>query len=101
MADACLFIIGLEKSKYKSQTEDMLSHINVGTGTDITIREMAETMREVVGFEGELIFDTSKPDGAPRKLTDVSCLCRLGWKYKVDLKEGLTRTYNWYLENRL
>ena len=75
----------------------MLSHINVGTGKDVTIREMAKTMREVIGFKGELTFDTSKPDGTKRKLTDVSRLSGMGWKYSVDLKEGLEKTYGWYV----
>jgi GDP-L-fucose synthase len=76
----------------------MLSHINVGTGKDVTIREMAETMKQVVGFRGRLSFDTTKPDGAPRKLIDVSRLSNMGWKYRVNLKEGLATTYKWYLE---
>ncbi len=101
MADACLFVLGLERAKYDSITKAMLSHINVGTGTDITIREIAETMKEIVGFEGELIFDSSKPDGAPRKLIDVTRLSKMGWKYKVGLKDGLTKTYDWYLKNKL
>jgi GDP-L-fucose synthase len=62
---------------------------------------MAETMKEVVGLEGELIFDSSKPDGAPRKLIDVTRLSKMGWKYKVGLKDGLTKTYDWYLKNKL
>jgi GDP-L-fucose synthase len=101
MADACLFVLGLERAKYDSETKVMLSHINVGTGTDVTISEMAETMKEVVGLEGELIFDSSKPDGAPRKLIDVTRLSKMGWKYKVGLKDGLTKTYDWYLKNKL
>ena len=75
----------------------MLSHINVGTGVDVTIREMAETMKRVVGFEGELVFDTTKPDGAPRKLIDVTRLTSMGWRYRVDLEEGLQKTYDWFL----
>jgi len=75
----------------------MLSHINVGTGKDITIQEMAETMKEVVGFEGELTFDKTKPDGAPRKLIDVTRLLNIGWQYATDLRPGLERTYEWYL----
>ena len=77
----------------------MLSHINVGTGKDVTIREMAETMKQVVGFKGKLTFDTTKPDGAPRKLIDVTRLENMGWKYSLDLEDGLTKTYNWYLES--
>lgn len=67
----------------------MLSHINVGTGKDTTIREMAETMKQVVGYEGRLIFDATKSDGAPRKLIDVTRLDNMGWKYSIDLEEGL------------
>ena len=78
----------------------MLSHINVGTGKDITIRELAEILAEVIGFEGNIVYDPSKPDGAPRKLTDISRLSKMGWKYDIDLKEGLTKTYEWFLENK-
>ena len=77
----------------------MLSHINVGTGKDITIRELAEIMKEVVGFQGKLFFDTSKPDGTPRKLIDVSRLSNMGWSYKTNLKDGLDKTYEWFLTN--
>jgi GDP-L-fucose synthase len=75
----------------------MLSHINVGTGKDVTIRKMAETMRQVVGYKGKLTFDTTKPDGAPRKLIDVTRLENMGWRYTTDLEEGLEKTYDWYL----
>jgi len=98
MATASLFVLELDEEVYQINTKPMLSHINVGTGVDVTIREMAETMKEVVGFEGELIFDTSKPDGTPRKLIDVSRLSNMGWKYSIDLKDGLSKTYRWYLE---
>ncbi len=75
------------------------SHVNVGTGTDVTIRELAETVAEVVGFAGSFRYDASKPDGTPRKLLDVSRLASLGWRATVDLREGLRRTYEWYLEH--
>ena len=78
----------------------MCSHINVGTGVDVTIRELAETIKDVVGFEGELVFDTTKPDGTPRKLLDVSKLRGLGWQSKISLKEGLASTYDWFLANQ-
>jgi GDP-L-fucose synthase len=97
MAVASLFVLELDEQTYRANTQSMLSHINVGTGKDVTIREMAETMKEVVGYRGKLIFDTSKPDGAPRKLIDVSRLKNMGWEYSVDLKDGLTSTYEWYL----
>ena len=97
MAAASLFVLELDEKTYQNNTKPMLSHINVGTGKDVTIREMAKTMREVIGFKGKLIFDTSKPDGTKRKLTDVSRLSDMGWKYSVDLKDGLEKTYGWYL----
>ena len=96
MAQASLFVLELDKKKYQDNTQPMLSHINVGTGKDVAIRKVAETMSKVVGFKGALTFDTSKPDGAPRKLIDVSRLSNMGWNYSVNLKEGLDRTYEWY-----
>jgi len=99
MAEASLFVLELDGQTYKTNTQSMLSHINVGTGKDVTIREMAEAMKQVVGFKGELSFDTTKPDGAPRKLIDVSRLSNMGWNYNVDLKDGLSQTYKWYLKN--
>ena len=77
----------------------MLSHINVGTGVDCTIRELAETKQGVVGFQGKLVFDTSKPDGPPRKLMNVERLKSLGWQYSIDLETGLKKTYAWFLNN--
>jgi len=99
MAAASLFVLELDKQMYQANTKPMLSHINIGTGLDITIREMAETMKQVVGFKGRLIFDTAKPDGSPRKLIDVTRLSDLGWEYTTKLKEGLEKTYKWYLSN--
>ncbi|CAC9605844.1 GDP-L-fucose synthetase (EC 1.1.1.271) [uncultured Gammaproteobacteria bacterium] len=99
MAQASLFVLELDEQTYKDNTQPMLSHINVGTGKDITIREMAETMKQVVGYEGKLTFDATKPDGAPKKLIDVTRLENMGWQYNIDLKDGLTKTYNWYLES--
>ena len=97
MAEASLFVLELDEEIYKNNTKPMLSHINVGSGKDITIRELAEIMKEVVGFEGELFFDTAKPDGAPRKLIDTSLLTNLGWNYSTNLKEGLIKTYEWFI----
>jgi len=99
MAKASLFVLELDEETYKANTRSMLSHINLGTGKDVTIREMAETMKQVVGYKGKLTFDSTKPDGAPRKLINISLLSNIGWKYSVDLKDGLAKTYNWYLEN--
>ena len=97
MAQASLFVLELDEQIYKANTQPMLSHINVGTGKDVTIREMAETMKQVVGYEGKLTFDTTKLDGPPRKLIDVTRLEDMGWGYSVDLKDGLKKTYSWYL----
>jgi GDP-L-fucose synthase len=78
----------------------MLSHINVGTGVDCTIRELAEALARVTGFKGQLAFDASKPDGTPRKLMDVSRLKALGWQAKIQLEEGLRATYAWFVANQ-
>ena len=99
MAAASLFVLQLDSDIYQANSQEMLSHINVGTGEDCTIREMAEAVKKVVGFEGELLFDTSKPDGAPRKLLDVSRLTGMGWTYSISLEEGLKSTYQWFLDN--
>ena len=101
MVEASLFVLELDEQIYKTNTQPMLSHINVGTGKDTTIREMAETMKQVVGYEGKIIFDATKPDGAPRKLINITRLKKMGWEYSVDLEEGLKKTYAWYLEDRL
>jgi GDP-L-fucose synthase len=97
MADASLFVMGLDPASYGAETKPMLSHINVGSGTDVTIRELAETVARVTGFTGRLGFDASKPDGAPRKLMDVSRLARLGWKSSIGLEQGVRDTYQWFL----
>ncbi|GIA94035.1 GDP-L-fucose synthetase [Vibrio cholerae] len=100
MAAASVHVMELDSETYQANTAPLLSHINVGTGVDCTIREMAETMAKVVGFEGKVIFDTTKPDGTPRKLMDVSRLAALGWQYRVDLEAGLRLTYQWFLDNQ-
>ncbi|MGL4459334.1 MAG: GDP-L-fucose synthase [Plesiomonas shigelloides] len=100
MAAASVHVMELDNQTYQANTEPMLSHINVGTGVDCTIREMAETMAKVVGFNGQVVFDSTKPDGTPRKLMDVSRLAALGWSYKVSLEEGLWKTYQWFLANQ-
>ena len=97
MAQASLFVLELDEETYQANTKPMLSHINVGTGVDITIREMVETMKEIVGYTGKLAFDTTKSDGPPRKLIDVSRLSDMGWEYSIDLQLGLEKTYEWYL----
>jgi GDP-L-fucose synthase len=100
MAAASIHVLELDPGIYEANTQEMMSHINVGTGIDCTIRELAETLKEVVGFSGELEFDTTKPDGAPRKLLDITRLETLGYKAKTSLKNGLTSTYSWFLENQ-
>lgn len=97
MAAASLFVMNLDDATYASETDSMLSHINVGSGTDVTIRELAETVARVTGFTGQLGFDTSKPDGAPRKLMDVTRLARLGWQASIGLEAGVRQTYDWFL----
>tara|TARA_R110000787_G_scaffold42377_3_gene104186 strand:+ start:2963 stop:3937 length:975 start_codon:yes stop_codon:yes gene_type:complete len=99
MAAASVHVMELDEQSYKANTQSMLSHINVGTGIDCTIRELAETMARVTGFKGKLGFDASKPDGTMRKLMDVSRLASLGWKAQISLEEGLTQTYAWFREN--
>lgn len=90
MADACIFLM---------ENYDGEQHVNIGTGEEVSIRQLAETVKEVVGFEGELIFNTNMPDGTPRKLTTVDKLHALGWKHKVSLKDGIQLAYDWYLQN--
>ncbi len=100
MAAASIFVMELNTETIKANTEEMLSHINVGTGQDCTIREMAETVAKVTGYKGRVEFDTSKPDGTPRKLLDVSRLKSLGWQATITLEDGLQRTYEWFLKNQ-
>ena len=99
MAEASLFVMNLDREAYEANTQPMLSHINVGTGQDVSIRELAELLADVTGFKGRLSFDTSKPDGTPRKLMDVSRLSSMGWTASTDLKDGVEQTYEWYKAN--
>ena len=100
MASACLHVMNLPKEVYGEHVLPMSSHINVGTGKDCTIHELANTIARAVGYHGDILWDTSKPDGTPRKLLDVSLLKRLGWQYSVELNEGIERTYQWFLQNQ-
>ncbi len=93
-ADACLFLM------QKYDAKDVQPFINIGSGVDITIKELAYLIAEIVGFDGEILFDTSKPDGTPQKLLDVSRLEKLGWRYRISLEEGLRNTIKWFSENR-
>jgi len=99
MAAACVFIMNLDKEALDSVTRPMMSHINIGTGEDCTIGELAELVKQVVNFPGKLTFDADKPDGTPHKLLDVSKLHSLGWKHSISLEEGLRETYAWFLEH--
>ena len=97
MARASVFVMGLDNKTYQAHVEPMCSHINVGCGVDVTIAELSGLIKEVVGFEGEIVFDASKPDGSPRKLMDSSRLNGLGWQALVGLREGLGLAYESYL----
>ena len=100
MAAASVHVMNLDTETYREHTQPMLSHINVGTGEDCTIRELAETVKKVTEFPGKLTFDASKPDGTPRKLMDVSRLERLGWKASIKLEDGLRDAYHWFVEHQ-
>lgn len=99
MAEASLFVLDLDKDVYSAATGPMLSHINVGSGEDISIIDLARLIAEVTGFKGRIVTDTTKPDGAPRKLLEVSKLHSLGWTARTGLREGIEHTYHWFLEN--
>ena len=99
MAAASVYVMNLDKGLYDKHTEPMLSHINVGFGSDVTIKELAQTISEVIGYQGSIGFDPTKPDGTPRKLMDSGRLNSLGWQAQVNLKDGLTKAYQDYLAN--
>ncbi|TVT58095.1 MAG: GDP-L-fucose synthase [Sedimenticola thiotaurini] len=99
MAMACVYIMNIEKTVFDQHTKPMLSHINVGCGHDITIREVAEAIGNVVGYKGEIAFDRNMPDGTPRKLMDSSLINTLGWQAEIGLEEGLEMAYGDFLEN--
>jgi nucleoside-diphosphate-sugar epimerase len=100
MAQASLFVMDLDAKTYGANTEPMLSHINVGTGTDVSILELAQMVAQVTGYEGRIETDPSKPDGAPRKLMDVSRLADMGWRAAISLEEGIAGTYEWFLQHQ-
>lgn len=99
MAGASLFVLNLSKDIYDENTEPMLSHINVGTGTDVSILELAQLIAKITGYSGKISTDPSKPDGTMRKLMDVGRLGRMGWRARIELEQGLAETYRWYLAN--
>ena len=101
MADACVFIMNLDNDAFAaflSGSKGQTLLYNIGTGRDLTIKELAHLVKDVVGFQGELVFDTLKPDGTPQKLLDVTRLNKLGWEDKIGLHEGIEEVYQWYLE---
>ena len=100
MAAASIHVMELDREVWQEYTQPMLSHINVGTGVDCTIRELAQTNAQVVGYKGRVVFDASKPDGTPRKLLDVTRLHQLGWYHEIPLEAGLASTYQWFLVNQ-
>ncbi|GAB5521887.1 MAG: GDP-L-fucose synthase [Rhodothermales bacterium] len=100
MAAASIFVMDLDVETYQAHTDPRLSHINIGTGTDVTVRELAETIAEIVGYGGKLVFDATKPDGTPRKLIDVSRLSAMGWTASIGLRDGLRGTYQWFLDHQ-
>jgi nucleoside-diphosphate-sugar epimerase len=100
MAEAALFVLDLDKAGYDANTEPMLSHINVGTGSDVTILELARMVARVTGFAGRITTDPSRPDGAPRKLMDVGRLARMGWRARIGLEQGIADTYQWFLDHQ-
>lgn len=101
MAAACVHVMKLDHVTYAQHTQPMLSHINVGFGSDVTIKELAEAVSQTVGYQGQITFDTSKPDGTPRKLMDSSRLNALGWSATVDLQDGLRQAYADFLKNNI
>ena len=100
MAEASLFVLGLDRTTYEANTEPMLSHINVGSGEDISILDLARLVAKVTGYEGKILTDPTKPDGTMRKLMDVSRLDNMGWRASIDLEDGIAEAYRWFLENQ-
>jgi GDP-L-fucose synthase len=99
LATACIHVMDLDRQEYQRQVDPQLSHINVGTGVDCSIAEVAGIIADITGFKGQITFDSSKPDGAPRKLLDVSLLANLGWQARIPLADGLKQTYEWFLSH--
>lgn len=93
MAEIALFVLGLSKEQYQSNTHAMLSHLNVGSGTEVSIADLAKMIARVVGYKGRIVYDSTKPDGTARKLMDSTRLNALGWRPRIDLEEGIANTY--------
>jgi len=101
LADASIFVLSLSKEKYFSNVSPSLTHINVGTSIDISILELSKTLKSIIGFNGKIVFDPSRPNGTPRKVVDTSRLSKMGWNHKINLYKGLEKTYKWFLSNKL
>jgi GDP-L-fucose synthase len=99
LADAILFLINIEQSEFKEFITIKDSHVNIGTGEDVSINELSNLIKKEINFDGEILFDTSKPDGPPRKLLNIDLLNKMGWNYNTGLEEGLNKTYKWFLKN--
>lgn len=99
MADASLFVMNLSSAEYKTHTRPMLSHVNVGSGKEISILDLAQTVAKITGFEGEILTDPRKPDGTPRKLMDVARLTDMGWRASIGLEAGIENAYQWFLDH--
>ena len=100
LADACLYVSCLSKEEYEARTKPRLSHLNIGTGIDVSIAGLADVIRNITGYRGDIEYNSDYPDGTKQKLLDVSAVTELGWKAQIGLEEGISRTYQWYLENR-
>ncbi|MBK1725052.1 GDP-fucose synthetase [Thiocystis violacea] len=100
MASACVHVMNLDAETWRARVDPRCSHLNVGTGVDVTIAELARLVAELVGFDGEIVFDPSKPDGTPRKLLDVARLRELGWAARIDLADGVRQAYQWFLAHQ-
>ena len=97
MAAASIFVHELDQQTFENNTQKMQSHINIGTGIDVTIKELVQSVKEVVGYDGNVIFDSKRPDGSPRKLMNIDLLKKLGWKAQINLRSGLSISYTDYL----
>lgn len=97
LASACIYVMNLEKNLYLENTKPMTSHINIGSGVDLTINELAKLISSIVNYKGQIIWDKTKPDGTPKKLLDIELISRLGWKSEIPLEKGLKETYEWFL----
>ena len=100
MAEASLFVLGLDRATYEANTEPMLSHINVGSGEDISILDLARLVAKITGYDGQILTDPTKPDGTMRKLMDVTRLENMGWSATIGLEDGIAQTYSWFLEHQ-